>query len=175
MESTHIHCQHSYASAPLLTMRTAGILPHMDYDLWLKRLGAEIRRRRKELELNQIEFAEKVQTDQGSISRLENGKQGFDSPLIHRIAEVFKVDPGEMFAAATNTKLPEGIHPDAHRIAVSWSRLEPKTREAVNTIVMLDLIAVRDPKVAKHIAPAPESPSGQPTGSKPHKPSKIKR
>ena len=155
MGLTHIPRQHIYAPAPLPTFWTRGILRGVDYELFLKRLGAEIRRRRQTAKLNQIEFAAKVNTDQGSISRLENGKQGFDSPLLYRISEAFKTDPGELCAAATHTPLPEAPHPDALLIAQNWEKLQPDTHKALMTIVLLDLHAVTDAKVAETIKPAP--------------------
>lgn len=127
----------------------------MDYALFLLRLGAEIRRRRKDrLKLNQIDFAQRVGTDQGSISRLENGKQGFDSPLLYRISEAFTTTPGELCAAATHTPLPIEAHPEAMKIARNWHRLRPKTQEAILTLADLDLAA---PAAAKGVDSAPAS------------------
>ena len=62
MEWTHILCQHNYASAPLLGRAPVGMLAGVDYDMFLKRLGAEIHRRRKLKKWNQIQFADKVNT-----------------------------------------------------------------------------------------------------------------
>lgn len=147
METTHILCQHNYALTPLPGPALPCILQGMDYDLFLKRLGAEILRRRKAKKWNQIQFAEAVNTDQGSISRIENGKQGFDSPLLFRIAKAFDTLPGELCSVAVDTPLPEGIPADAVELAQAWNRLQPDTRDVIKTIAKLDLKAKPDTEV----------------------------
>lgn len=131
------------------------MLAGVDYELFLKRLGAEIKRRRKGREMNQIDFAESVETDQGSISRIENGKQGLDSPLLYRIAQKLDTHPGELCAAAVDTPLPPSIPPDAAEVARAWHKLQPETVRSIKQIVQLDLKAVADAKVAEHIDKAP--------------------
>lgn len=139
MESTHIRCQHNNASAPLPGWAPGAMLAGVDYELFLKRLGAEIRRRRKARKMNQIAFADLVQTDQGSISRLENGKQGFDSPLLYRISQAFDTMPGELCAAAVHSPLAENIPPDAVRVAEAWHKLGPDTTQSILHTVELAL------------------------------------
>jgi transcriptional regulator with XRE-family HTH domain len=159
METTHIHCQHNYALAPLPRWQGVGMLGAMDYDLFLKKLGAEIKRRRKLLEMNQIDFAAAIQTDQGSVSRIENGKQGFDSPLLYRIAQKLDTHPGELCAAAIDTPLPPSIPPDAAHVARVWHQLDPQTVSSIKRIVELDLKSLRDKHVAEHISAAPRKPT----------------
>lgn len=79
----------------------------MDYDLFLRRLGAALRKRRQALDLTQEAIAHELEVHQSNISMLEKGKQGFDSKTffelgvalqipLHRILEETEEGEGSM-------------------------------------------------------------------------------
>ena len=60
-------------------------------------IGARVRAIRKELGLTTTTLAKKVRISQAQISRLENGRQGFRSGTLVRIANALKVPPFRLF------------------------------------------------------------------------------
>ena len=62
-----------------------------------KDIGATVRAIRSELGMTGIKFAAKVGISQGQISRLENGRQGFRSDTLVKIARALKVPPFRLF------------------------------------------------------------------------------
>lgn len=62
-----------------------------------KQIGATVRAIRQELKLTTTRLADKVGISQAQISRLENGRQGFRSPVLVKIAKVLKVPPFRLF------------------------------------------------------------------------------
>lgn len=61
------------------------------------RIGREIARLRKQLNMSSTELGRRVGLSQPQISRLENGKQGFRSDTLARIAEALGVTPAYFF------------------------------------------------------------------------------
>lgn len=64
------------------------------------RLGAEIRRRRKALKMTLEELALQIGRDNGNLSRLERGKQGYSDDLLRKIAQAFGCTVADLFAGA---------------------------------------------------------------------------
>ena len=60
-------------------------------------IGLKITRLRETQGLTTTQLAEKVGLSQAQISRLENGKQGFRSATLSRIASALDVHPGFFF------------------------------------------------------------------------------
>jgi transcriptional regulator with XRE-family HTH domain len=60
-------------------------------------IGLKVARLRKEQELTSAQLAERCGLSQPQISRLENGKQGFRSATLGRIAAALGVTPGYFF------------------------------------------------------------------------------
>lgn len=102
--------------------------PGMAYDVFRTRLGAVIRRRRKERELTQVQLAEKVGIDQANITRLERGKQGFDSETIFNVAAALGCTLTEIFAEVENIRAPNPPK-DALAVALAWQCLPKGMRE----------------------------------------------
>lgn len=100
----------------------------MAYDMFRTRLGAAIRRHRKERELTQVQLAEKVGIDQANITRLERGKQGFDSETIFNIAQALDCTLTELFAEVEQVRAPNPPK-DALAVAQAWQRLPKGMRE----------------------------------------------
>ncbi len=61
------------------------------------RFGGRIRTLRRARKMNQTVFAEKVGTDQATISRVENGRQESCLKFIELLAGGLKVSLGELF------------------------------------------------------------------------------
>jgi transcriptional regulator with XRE-family HTH domain len=59
----------------------------------MSRLGRRIREVRRRLGLTQIEFAERLETTQGSVSRWESGDQWPGFPFLMKIGEMGGLDP----------------------------------------------------------------------------------
>lgn len=62
-------------------------------------IGLQVSRLRKERNLSSTELARRCDLSQPQISRLENGKQGFRSATLARIAAALGVTPAYFFAA----------------------------------------------------------------------------
>lgn len=69
--------------------------PFGDVATQRRRLGTVLRRLRDEAELSQIELAERLETSQSKISRLERGEQSAATSLVERWAEVCEA-PAEL-------------------------------------------------------------------------------
>lgn len=66
----------------------------------LRRLGAEIRRRRKAMKMTLMELAFEIDGDNGNLSRLERGKQGYSDELLNKIAWALGCSVSDLFAGA---------------------------------------------------------------------------
>lgn len=86
MRPTIIHCQHNMVWQHSAADWTPCKVLQVDYELFRKRFGRAVKRFRKLSNKNQTTLAEDAGTDQGSISRIESGKQGFDSQLLFQLA-----------------------------------------------------------------------------------------
>ena len=63
----------------------------------IRLIGQKVAAFRKGLNLTTTEFAEMVGISQAQISRLENGKQGFRSATLSKIAQVLDVHPAYFY------------------------------------------------------------------------------
>jgi transcriptional regulator with XRE-family HTH domain len=61
-------------------------------------IGKKISRLRKQLEMSTTDLAAKTGLSQPQISRLENGRQGFRSATLSRIASALSVPPAYFFS-----------------------------------------------------------------------------
>jgi transcriptional regulator with XRE-family HTH domain len=59
--------------------------------------GETIKRLRLERKMRLEDLADKIGTDTGNLSRLENGKQGYDSKTLQRLAKAFGISIAELF------------------------------------------------------------------------------
>lgn len=62
-----------------------------------KAIGATLRALRTELGMTTTDLANKVGISQAQVSRLENGRQGFRSGTVVKLAKVLKVPPFRLF------------------------------------------------------------------------------
>ncbi len=61
-----------------------------------KKLGLNIRKRRLELGMTQIQFAKKLKVDTAYLSNLENGKKNPTIETIEKIATILEVSVGSI-------------------------------------------------------------------------------
>jgi transcriptional regulator with XRE-family HTH domain len=101
----------------------------MDYRTFRARFGAALKRRRKLLELTQAQLADRVQKDQANITRIERGKQGFDSETLFDLARELKTSLADLFAEVEQTST-DALPKEAIAVARMWQRLPRPTREA---------------------------------------------
>lgn len=73
-----------------------------------KAIGGKIGKLREELGLTTTQLASRVGISQAQISRLENGKQGFRSSTLDRIAKALGVKPMYFFLEEGAGRLGEG-------------------------------------------------------------------
>jgi transcriptional regulator with XRE-family HTH domain len=98
------------------------------------RLGAAIRRRRKERELTQVQLAAQMHIDQANITRLERGRQGFDSETIFNVAAALGCTLTDIFAEVEHVALTSEQknilnHDESLRAIVdSWTTIRPAGR-----------------------------------------------
>ena len=59
-------------------------------------IGRNVQNLRKEAGFTMVDFAKKMKVSQAQISRLENGRQGFRSIVLFRLADVLKVSVVEI-------------------------------------------------------------------------------
>ena len=71
-----------------------------------KQIGLRVSRLREQQGLTTTELAKRVGISQAQISRLENGKQGFRSATLARIASALDVRPGYFFQEDGENTLP---------------------------------------------------------------------
>ena len=70
-------------------------------------IGARVRRQRLAMEMTQRELAQRVGVGVPHISKIEAGRESPSDGLLVRLAEVFDVDPDELFLVAR--RLPETL------------------------------------------------------------------
>lgn len=63
-------------------------------------VGAEIRRRRKALGMTLEDLAFQIGGDNGNLSRLERGKQGYSDEMLRKIAKALGCSVADLFAGA---------------------------------------------------------------------------
>lgn len=66
-------------------------------------VGDEIRRRRKALKMTLEELAFRVEGDNGNLSKLERGKQGYSEETLRKIAAALGCSVADLFAGAERT------------------------------------------------------------------------
>lgn len=98
MCSAHLASQAVYALDALAVCGQGHTLTGMTYKDFLKSFGATVKHRRKALHKTQPELADSIDgLDQGGISRIENGLQGFDSDTLFQIAAALDMPVYQLF------------------------------------------------------------------------------
>lgn len=101
------------SSALRCNMRPANI-PVVDYKEWLRALGRNVQRRRKAMKMTQAELGDACGSDQGGISRLENGEQGFLADTFFALAAKLECQPWQLLHPEFHPLfLPEAMTPAA--------------------------------------------------------------
>lgn len=103
--------------------------PGMDYAQFRARFGAAIKRRRLARELTQVVLSERLGIDQANITRLERGKQGFDSETLFRLSRELGSSLADLFSEVEQTST-ESLPKEAIDVARRWYSLPRPTREA---------------------------------------------
>lgn len=91
-------------------------------------LGEVLKRRRKELGLNQAEVAEPIGLSQADVSRMERGEQGFDSRTIFLLARQLRTSLTEIFSEVEQVS-PTRLPAEAVEFARLWIQLPADMRD----------------------------------------------
>lgn len=111
----------------------------MDYKNFLTRFGRVIRDQRDALDLTQEVLADKIGTDQGNISRLERGEQGFDSLSLFKLSEALAVPLCEIMAQVEGRVMTKSLPKDIGDLASAASRMareDPKRYGAIKLLLL---------------------------------------
>ena len=96
-----------------------------------KDIGRRIIQLRNKRDLTTTELARMVGISQAQISRLENGKQGFRSATLSKIAEALNVDVVYFFI--------DERHDQSERIQIYGSIAHPKLADAIKSPKFMEL------------------------------------
>ena len=129
----------------------------VDYDLFKRRFGRAVKKFRKLLEKNQTTLAIDSGTDQGSISRIEAGKQGFDSELLFKLSHDGLNVGLDTIMQEVYRDLPDDA--GLGRVIRAWPTLSPKSREYVLHMIALELTTT--PPTSSNNRTAASSKSGR--------------
>ena len=124
-----------------------------DFLIFRARLGAAIRRRRKEKGLTQAELAHRAQVEQSTIARIERGKQGWDSETIFSISLALECSLADLMVEAEQV-YPERLPKEAASFAKVWMLLPPEFREDYRKRIEGLAAALRQPVPDENILPA---------------------
>lgn len=126
---THSLCQAENARGALAFWEQGHTLVAMSYRDFLRDFGAAVRARRIAAGKTQPELADAIEgLDQGGLSRVERGKQGFDSDTLYRIAEALDVPAHALFGGVAPSTTVPVLTPEALEVATQWMRLTPSGR-----------------------------------------------
>jgi len=110
--------------------------PVGDYAAFLHAFGDIIKRRREARKMSQDQVAGDY--SQANVSRLEKGKQGFDSEFLFHLARSLQVDLATLFAFTKSREA--GLHyeilaPEEYALIQNFRRLHPRAQqEAVDYV-----------------------------------------
>jgi transcriptional regulator with XRE-family HTH domain len=114
----------------------------MDYAAFRKRIGRVIRERRQALKLKQAELADRLGTDQGNVSRLERGVQGFDSEILFKVRDALDIAWSEVFALVEgNWNGARAQAPEIRRLGTELANMAKEDRaryDAIRTLIDSD-------------------------------------
>lgn len=114
MDHTHVCQARRNASSALHRSMCPSNVLVVDYDEWLKLLGSNVRRRRLLMDMTQAQLGDASGSDQGGISRLENGEQGFMGDTFFAIAAQLQCEPWQLLHPEFHPQiLPEAMTPAA--------------------------------------------------------------
>ena len=68
------------------------------YTYELEKLGKQIRKLRKQMNLTQVDLEVRCGVDNGDISRIENGRKNLEFLTIVKLAEALGVELNELFS-----------------------------------------------------------------------------
>ena len=96
-------------------------------------IGPKLRRIREGLGLNLQQAAVRTGVSVATLSRMENGRQGFTQDSIQKIADGYGVDPQELFVAKQQREVPMLSLSEAKPVFVNLGKLKTflKTMSAV--------------------------------------------
>lgn len=147
MRLTHFLCQAGYASGAFALAGVAPILGGMSYTQFLRQFGAAVRARRLALDKTQPEIADAVDgLDQGGLSRVERGGQGFDSDTLYQLALALDVPVHRLFGGADPTASAQPS-PEALDIARQWDALTASGRLRFQAAMILAMEPASDERV----------------------------
>lgn len=129
MSLSHSQGQVRYASSSFVLPERSAQNAGMDYAQFRVRLGAALKRRRVARQLTQVQLSERMGIDQANITRIERGKQGFDSETLFRIAKELGCSLADLFAEVEQTST-ASLSKEAIDLARNWNSLPRPTREA---------------------------------------------
>lgn len=110
--------------------------PLTDYEEFLEKLGDILKRRREARKMSQDQVAGSY--SQANVSRLEKGKQGFDSQFLFHLSRTLEVDLSTLFAF---TKPREGglhyeiLAPEEYDMLQNFRRLQPKAQQEAEDFI----------------------------------------
>lgn len=108
----------------------------MSYASFKTTFGAKVRELRQAAKMTQPQLADAIEgLDQGGLSRLERGKQGFDSNTLYQIAIGLSVPVYRLFGGEAPQLSDKAISPAAMRVARAWDALGEKERATINLLI----------------------------------------
>ncbi len=99
-----------------LALKNIPVTPHPIY----KQIGAAIQRRRKQLDLKQLNVAASLGISRGSLANVETGRQSILVHQLYKFAEILKLSPTDLLPSNSSpaplqhdwsAKLPAGLKP----------------------------------------------------------------
>lgn len=87
--------------------------------------------------MTQADLADRLGTDQGNVSRIERGKQGFDSDLLFKLAGALELPLTDLFHRVEGSQLAKADHElqKINRSLAKMARENPTKYEAIRTLV----------------------------------------
>lgn len=101
-------------------------------------LGNEIRRRRKALKMTLEELAFQIGGDNGNLSRLERGKQGYSDEMLRKIAHALGCSVADLFTGAEQVSNVANVPIGTRRIPLISSVQAGAMTEAIDPYVLGD-------------------------------------
>jgi transcriptional regulator with XRE-family HTH domain len=134
----------------------------MGYRRFKAQFGAAVRNRRLALGKTQPDIAEAVDgLDQGGLSRLERGLQGFDSDTLYQLALALELPVYELFGGKIPTGNAQALPAAALAVAEAWAKLGARERETVNVVLKALANGPRDADMEKTAFNAAKKPAKQ--------------
>jgi transcriptional regulator with XRE-family HTH domain len=130
--------------------------PAEGYEEFLVEFGDIVKRRREALEMSQDSVAGNY--SQANVSRLEKGKQGFDSEFLFYLSRSLQVDLATLFAF---TKPREGglhyeiLAPEEYALIQNFRRLQPGAQRDAQDYVEFKAVNAAPQKGSAELIPLP--------------------